>query len=250
MVGLRAGALPLLDHPGEARVEGGVVAVARLVVRLAAVDLEGEAVAARGVVGPVLRRARRVVELVGVLAEVAVVQRHVVTEVLVAAVLVDRLAERGDARARGTRPAVVWFVISVTTWLRETSAWMFFVSGSRERAGAAVGLGEHVRGVGARPAPQAAVVAVRVHTVLEQARRGEAVAGVGVVGEPAVLAAVLAAGGAARHQVDQVAHGLVAAAVGADARRARGVEAVRVHDRDDDVAAVLHDLDGAGSPAL
>ena len=100
--------------------------------------------------------------------------------------------EAGRRAARG--PSDVWLVMSVITWRRRDEVADVPRLGLGERAGAAVGLGQRV-GVGARAAPEAAVVAVRVDARLGQADRGlRAVAGLGVVGEAAVLAPVLAAG--------------------------------------------------------
>ena len=111
-----------------------------------------------------------------------------------------------------------------------------------ERAGAAVGLRQRV-GVGARAAPQAAVVAVGVDAVLDQAGRRRAVAGGRVVGQAAVLAPVLAAGRRAGDEVGGVVDALVAPAAlaGELPGGAGGLEAVGVDDRHDDVARVLHD---------
>ena len=202
---------PLLDRRRVERVEGRVVAVAGVVVRSAAVDLEREAEAAGGVVAPVLGRAGGVVELEALLAEVAVVLGHGVAERLVAAVLVDRVAERGEAgraqheRGRGVVGDQRHHLVARDERLDVARL------GLGERARAAVGLDEGVARVGAGAAPQAAVVAVRVDAGLGQAGGGRAVAGLRVVRKAAVLAPVLAAGRRASDDVDGVVDRLVAA---------------------------------------
>ena len=170
---------------------------------------------------------------------------HRVAQRLVAAVLVDRIAQRRQTwRAQhqaGGR------VVGDQRHHLVTGDERLDVAGLRlgERAGAAVGLDRWVARVCTRAAPEAAVVAVRVHAVLGQSRGRRAVAGFGIVRKAAVLAPVLAPGRGSAHQVGRVVDGLVAALVGRAGGAARGLEAVRVDDRHDDVAAVPHDVGGA-----
>ena len=111
--------------------------------------------------------------------------------------------------------------------------------GLRERAGAPVGLVGRVARR-SRAAPEAAVVAVGVDARAGQAeRRLQAVAGLVARDQAAVLAPVLVR---VREDVDRLVVGGAAAAVAAAlqlAGLARGVEAVRVDDRDDDRARGL-----------
>ena len=233
----RRGALVLRDHLREGRMEVGGVALLRLVVDLVAEDLEREAQAARGPVGPVLGRAGRVVELVAEDAHVAVLAGHGVTQRLEDR-LVDRGAELLQARRAQHEPRCRVVGDQRRGLARGDDVADVARLGLGERAGAAVALRDRV-GVRAGAAPQAAVVAVGVHAGLGEAdRRLQAVALGRVVGQPAVLAPVLER---VRRDVGRVVAAAAVAAALRLARLARDVEAVRVHDRDHDGPRALHE---------
>ncbi len=242
-LGVRGGALVLGDDVRERRVEVAAAAVVERVGDVVAADLEREPEPAGGVIAPVLGPAAGVVELVAGLVQIAVLGRHPGAEALVELLVgrqrvagearraQDQVRERvvgdqGDHLARGDQLADV---------LRLRL---------RERARAAVVLVD--RDV-ARPraAPEAAVVAVRVDTGrLDPDRRLRAVAALAVVEEATVLAPVLVRRG---REVGQEGAVLAVGVAVELARLARGVEAVRVDDRDHDRARAL---DQPGDPRV
>ena len=240
LAGVLPGAEVLVDHLRERRVE------------LVRADLEGVAVAAGGVVGPVLRGAGGVVELPAVDVRVAVGCRHLGAEGL-QPVLVRGVAHREPVvtdgvgvYAVGSQHQVGEGVVGDQRGDLTAADQLPDVLDLRLGEGPCAAVGrvrEHVRGPG--PAPEAAVVAVQVDAGAVPAGAGRtahaagAVGGVLAVHEAAVLALVRVAGGAEDRggpavvgltQVDDPAVG------------AGELEAVHVHDRYDDHSRLLEQV--------